>query len=210
MINNILSPVNVTTPCQRTCRTSPGGLYWPLGSSGLFLRALSLPTPCSEAAEYRERSALTSCGSPGGVGNWPMHRKSLSMQCSAYLYIAWCRLGCPSRCQQEPLGRVRRERMSNITSAGTGPDEPSGQHRGSGDTASLPGTPLLARVSTRTLSLSVRRVCRHLLHLGTIHEPCRAHARRWRMGERFLTDGRRLAGPRSLVSRIREPVSCSG
>ena len=34
------------------------------------------------------------------------------MQCSAYLYIAWCRLGCPSRCQQEPLGRVRRERIA--------------------------------------------------------------------------------------------------
>jgi len=33
-------------------------LCWPLGSSGLSLRALSLPPPCSEAAGYRERSAL--------------------------------------------------------------------------------------------------------------------------------------------------------
>ncbi len=32
-----------------------GSLCWPLGSSGRSLRALSLPTPCSEAAETRAR-----------------------------------------------------------------------------------------------------------------------------------------------------------
>jgi len=42
-----------------------GGLCWPLGSSGLSLRALSLPTPCSEAAKYRERSAPALHAKPG-------------------------------------------------------------------------------------------------------------------------------------------------
>ncbi len=32
-------------------------LCWPLGSSGLSLRALSLPTPCLGAVEYRDLSA---------------------------------------------------------------------------------------------------------------------------------------------------------
>ncbi len=54
-----------------------GSLCWPLGSSGRSLRALSLPTPCSEAAEYRELSAhrLHKAWEPAPLGWFPMpHR----------------------------------------------------------------------------------------------------------------------------------------